>query len=351
MQYKPDCCPQPCRFTAEEPDEQSLQERTFNTHPETLSSAKKVLYAALAADTEREFVMACASAVSPWVARGLLFSLVESIDEAAGSIAASLTPEAVESFAESLGIGGPAIAAAIEKLKKAREPSGGCVGGWSVDSGRGGNVEGSVRSVTKDGTALVMPFVTTNEFADRVVVRVGLRGADKSAVRLSKSGEGFFVEAPTSLHSDAFIASPLLSAAAASVSRCVYSGALTHYVVPAGATSIPNVAPVVTWDGDTLVLTFNREGVESIAVPVPAAPIDKRAARIALAKKLAAEVGFSVPGSEASDEAGKAAELDEYLKAADDVDVIHALSTIISSYLVAYPERAAAVEAELAPLG
>jgi hypothetical protein len=31
--------------------------------------------------------------------------------------------------------------------------------------------------------------------------------------------------------------------------------------------------------------------------------------------------------------------------------VIHALSTIISSYLVAYPERTAAVEAELAPLG
>lgn len=339
--YTP-CCPYD--------EEPSVQDRTFNTHPETLSAAKKVLYAALAADTEREFVMACASAVSPWVARGLLFSLIESIDDAAGSIAASLTPEAVESFAETLGIGGPAIDALVEKLKKVHEPRGGCVGGWSVDSGHDGT-GGFVRSVTKDGTALVMPFVTTNEFADRVVVRVGLRGADKSAVRLSKSGEGFFVEAPTSLHSDAFIASPLLSAAAASVSRCVYSGALTPYVVPAGATSIPNVAPVVTWDGDTLVLTFNREGVESIAVPVPAAPIDKRAARIALAKKLAAEVGFSVPGSEASDEAGKAADLDEYLKAADDVDVIHALSTIISSYLVAYPERTAAVEAELAPLG
>jgi hypothetical protein len=341
MQCKPACCPSSCRFPAEEPDEQSLQERTFNTHPETLSSAKKVLYAALAADTEREFVMACASAVSPWVARGLLFSLAETLDDAAVSIAASLTPEAVESFAETLGIGGPAIAAAIEKLKKAREPRGGCVGGGCFDA-----TEGFVRSVTKDGTALVVPIVTRNEFSDRAVVRVGLRGADKSAVRLTKSNEGFFVEAPTSLRADAFVAPP----SARDIARCVYSSALTPHIYQAGASSIPDVAPVVTWDGDTLVLTFNW-AVESIPVPIPAASVDKRAARIALAKKLAAEVGFSVPGSEASDEAGKAAELDEYLKAADDVGVIHTLSSIIGGYLVAYPERTAAVEAELAPLG
>lgn len=341
MQCKPACC----RFTVEEPDDQSLQDRTFNTHPETLSAAKKGLYAALAASTEREFVVACASAVSPWAARGLLFSLIDGIDDAAGSIAAALTPEAVESFAETLGIGGPAITAAIEKLKKAREPRGGCVGGGCFPTASE-ITEGFVRSVTKDGTALVAPIVTRNEFSDRVVVRIGLRGADKSAVRLTKSNEGFFVEAPTSLHADAFIAPPSVRA----IARCVYSSALTPHIYQAGASSIPDVAPVVTWDGDTLVLTFNWE-VESIPVPVPAAPVDKRAARIALAKKLAAEVGFSVPGSEASDEAGKAAELDEYLKAADDVGVIHALSTIISSYLVAYPERGAAVEAELAPLG
>ncbi len=336
---RPPCC------RDEEPEGPSLQDRIYGTDPEFLSGAKKVLYGAVAANTEREFVVACISAIWPWLTRGLLFSAADAIDDATGSIARALTPEAIESLAQGLGIAGPAIDSLVDNLKKAREPRVDCVRGGCVRNAQAPeDLAGIVRSITPDGTALVSPNISTNEFADRVVVRVVLRGSEKSAVKLSKSDGAYFVEAPTSLPFDAFI-HPLMGSGRPVV-KCTYAGSLQSY----GASSLHDVAPVVTWDGDTLVLTFNR-AIESIPVPVPAAPVDKRAARIALAKKLAAEVGFAVPASEASDEAGKAAELDEYLSTADDVSVIHALSTIIKAYLRAYPERGAEVAAEFAPLG
>ena len=95
---RPPCC------RDEEPEGPSLQDRIYGTDPEFLSGAKKVLYGAVAANTEREFVVACISAIWPWLTRGLLFSAADAIDDATGSIARALTPEAIESLAQGLGI-------------------------------------------------------------------------------------------------------------------------------------------------------------------------------------------------------------------------------------------------------
>ena len=73
---RPPCC------RDEEPEGPSLQDRIYGTDPEFLSGAKKVLYGAVAANTEREFVVACISAIWPWLTRGLLFSAADAIDDA-----------------------------------------------------------------------------------------------------------------------------------------------------------------------------------------------------------------------------------------------------------------------------
>ena len=223
---------------------------------EQLRAAKRGLMAALAAETPREFVLACSQACSMIVADAGAKVLAKSFRKTVSALASAtddIDPTMIVDLFESLGLKGERleavrtamqnrkVAAAVAK-KGATAPCGAgkCPGGACP-----AQACGSATSPAGEPAEVVLrPVVAVSEYADRTEVRVAC-GCERENVRLTKSALGYFVEAKTS-------------------AGITFRGPVTSFLAAERAAD-------VTWDekGCELVLTFPRSAVEWVTIKAP----------------------------------------------------------------------------------
>ena len=331
-----------------------------NLNPDVLRAAKRGLMASLAAESPREFLVACWQSCSPMLqigaARGMMDSL-RSFARGAGTVADGLLdevdPAVLVSIAEALGIKGEQLdpikawatdasarRAAEKMADRVRCGTVGCVPYGSPSAG-------ILRGVDPDGVTVITPHTTAQEYADRTEVTVSLRGADPSKVSCTKSDDGFFVEAPTSLPIVEFL--PLHGGVGLPTGVLKYRGTIHTHGGHCTATALTG-EPVARWDAasESLVLTFARQNVQPVVieVPPPAGGRDNRHAEMAaFVMRFADVVGFATPNGTASDAEAKSLELLAYLVSLDERGMLAALDDVTARMLAAHPERAAEVNA------
>lgn len=221
---------------------------------EQLRAAKRGLMAALAAETPREFVLACSQACSLIVADAGAKALVKSFRKTVGALASAtddIDPTMVVDFFESLGLKGERLEAmrtAMQTMKVAEQKgatapcgAGKCPGGACPAQACGS----AAAPAGEPAEVVLRPVVSVGEYADRTEVRVAC-GCERENVRLTKSALGYFVEAKTS-------------------AGITFRGPVTSFIAAHG----DDVA--TTWEAATceLVLTFPRIAVEEVPIEAP----------------------------------------------------------------------------------
>lgn len=235
--------------------EMECDERKRLRTEEQLRAAKRGLMAALAAETPREFVLACSQACSLIVADAGAKALVKSFRKTVGALADAtqeLDPMMVVDLFESLGLKGERL----EALRTAAQGMKGAAAGATAPSGEGRCPGGACPAQACGSAAdhagapadmVMRPVVVAREYADRTEVRVVVGGCERENVRLTKSASGYFVEAKTN-------------------AGITFRGPVTSFFAV-------QCDAVVTWDAAEceLVLTFPRSAVEEVPIEAPAA--------------------------------------------------------------------------------
>ena len=223
---------------------------------EQLRAAKRGLMAALAAETPREFVLACSQACSMIVADAGAKVLAKSFRKTAQALASAtddLDPTMIVDFFESLGLKGERLEAmrtAMQTMKVAAQKGAAapCGAGKCPGGACPAQACGSAAGPAGEPEEVVLrPVVAVSEYADRTEVRVAC-GCERENVRLTKSALGYFVEAKTS-------------------AGITFRGPVTSFIAAHGD------GVVTTWEAATceLVLTFPRIAVEEVPIEAPVA--------------------------------------------------------------------------------